>query len=251
MAEPLRKSPETRAAARIDSNLDRNLAAYAAAASAVAAGMLAGAQPAEASVVYTKANVAFSTNQNCTLDLNNDGVADFVLRDVLYNRSSGHRETLSVLGKVTGNLVEGFKSEDGFFENAAARNQGAKINFATGLSSAMLAKFSSTCAGNHYVFGRWVNVQNKYLALKFVINGEIHFGWARLSVHVNSLAVNAFLTGYAYETVAGQAIVAGQTTDVVADVFSKPEVEAAAATPPAMLGMLAWGAPGLAIWRRE
>jgi len=26
-----------------------------------------------------------------------------------------------VLGKVTGNLVEGFKSEDGFFENAAAR----------------------------------------------------------------------------------------------------------------------------------
>jgi len=94
MAEPLRKSPEPRAAVRIQANLDRNLAAYVAAASAVAAGMLAVAQPAEGSVVYTKANVAFSNNQNCTLDLNNDGVADFVLRDVLYNRSSGHRETL-------------------------------------------------------------------------------------------------------------------------------------------------------------
>jgi hypothetical protein len=252
MAEPLRKSPQPRAAARINSNLDRNLAAYAAAASAVAAGMLAGALPAEASVVYTKANVAFSTNQNCTLDLNNDGVADFVLRDVLYNRSSGHRQTLSVLGKVAGNLVEGFKSEDGFFENAAARNQGAKINFSTGLSSAMLARFSSTCAGNHYVFGRWVNVQNKYLALKFVINGQTHFGWARLSVHVNSTAVNAFLTGYAYETIPGKAIIAGQTTDTPADASSKMDVEGTtAATPPAVLGMLAWGAPGLAIWRRE
>jgi len=34
-------------------------------------------------------------------------------------------------------------------------------------------------------------------------------------------------------------------------VFSNPEVAAAPATPPAMLGMLAWGAPGLQIWRRE
>jgi len=249
--------------------LNRRLDAYILAAAAAGAGLLVG-EPTEASVVYTHANVAFSNNQNCSLDLNGDGVADFVLRDVVFNKSSGHDITLSVRGMTAGNSVMGFKSEDGFFEVAVARNQGAKIAFGTGLSSAMLARFSSSCGGIHFVFGRWVDVQNKYLALKFVINGETHFGWARLSVHVNSEFLNAFLTGYAYESVPGKAILAGQTTDTVAENGAAGELGnpedvtpsdggnlggmgggETGSRPPAVLGLLAWGAPGLSIWRRD
>ena len=243
------KSPDLRPSARINAKLDRNLVAYVAAASAVAAGIMAAADTAEASVVYTQANLAFSNNQDCRLDLNGDGVADFVLRDKVIDHSSGHDIVLSVLGQAAGNSVMGIVSNNGR-AFADARNQGAKISFAAGLPFGILGAFSSSCAGNHYVFGRWVNVQNKYLALKFVVDGEIHFGWARLSVHVNSEFLNAYLTGYAYETVPGKAIVAGQTSDVAENAgaledFALPSV------PPPSLGLLALGADGVSIWRRE
>jgi len=211
------KSPDLRPSARINSKLDRNLVAYVAAASAVAAGIMAAADTAEASVVYTQANLAFSNNQDCRLDLNGDGVADFVLRDKVIDHSSGHDIVLSVLGQAAGNSVMGIVSNNGR-AFADARNQGAKISFATGLPFGILGAFSSSCAGNHYVFGRWVNVQNKYLALKFVVNGE--------------------------------AIMAGQTSDVAENAgaledFALPSV------PPPSLGLLALGADGVSIWRRE
>lgn len=66
--------------------------------------------------------------------------------------------------------------------------------------------------------GAWAGsgkgVSNRYLGLKVVIRGEVHYGWARLSVslghqrHFND--VSGTLTGYAYETVPDKPIVAGQ-----------------------------------------
>ena len=228
--------------------LHRRLDHYVLAATAAGVGLFA-TQSSDASVVYTHANFAFSNGQNCILDLNGDGSTDFLLRDVFYLRSTGRRITLYAQGMAPGNSMMGFTSEDARFKVAVARNQGARIAFTTGLSSAVLAKFSSTCAGNHYVFGRWVNVQNKYLALKFVVNGETHFGWARLSVHVNQAAVNAYLTGYAYETIPGKAIIAGQTSDSMS-LIPNPTAEPADQnahhdSPPFSLGLLALGALGL------
>jgi len=62
------------------------------------------------------------------------------------------------------------------------------------------------------VFGPWVNVQNRYLGVEVPIDGVTHYGWIRLSSTIGKYRVSAFtLTGYAYETVAGQPIKAGQT----------------------------------------
>jgi hypothetical protein len=55
--------------------------------------------------------------------------------------------------------------------------------------------------GKRSVNGQWVNVANRYLGLKFLIKGKIHYGWARLSVKVQGHAITATLTGYAYETI--------------------------------------------------
>jgi hypothetical protein len=63
--------------------------------------------------------------------------------------------------------------------------------------------------------------------------------------------LHAVLTGYAYETIPGKAIVAGQTkgTD---DISEGPDAALIPNSPqPAVLGALALGAPGLSIWRRE
>ena len=103
----------------------------------------------------------------------------------------------------------------------------------------------------------WANVSNRYLGFKFQINGETHYGWARLTVnfHGGPLKVRtweAHLTGYAYETVAGQAIAAGETSS-----SSEATPEASRRSSPVdrdqvgALGALALGADGMALWRRE
>jgi hypothetical protein len=79
---------------------------------------------------------------------------------------------------------------------------------------------------------------------------KIHFGWARLNVNcVYPKAIRATLTGYAYETIPNKAIIAGATKGPDAAEptasFNKHNPE------PATLGMLAMGAPGLSIWKRE
>jgi hypothetical protein len=67
--------------------------------------------------------------------------------------------------------------------------------------------------------------------LKFTIHGKTHYGWARLNVAVSAGAhVDATLTGYAYETIANEAIVTGKKHG--------PDN----ASQPATLGQLARGA---------
>ena len=67
--------------------------------------------------------------------------------------------------------------------------------------------------------GPWVGkgkgVRNRYLGLKFVIHGKVHYGWARLSVtlghHRQYGDVSGTLTGYAYQTIPNKAIITGKT----------------------------------------
>jgi hypothetical protein len=56
-------------------------------------------------------------------------------------------------------------------------------------------------------------LKNRYLGLRFFINGKLHYRWARVSVFINggSFSPPPFLTGYAYETIPGKSIIAGQT----------------------------------------
>jgi hypothetical protein len=79
-------------------------------------------------------------------------------------------------------------------------------------------------------------VIGRYLGLAFQKNGKTHFGWARLNVGPCGTA----LTGYAYETIPGKPIVAG---DIGISAQLVPD--------PPTLGVLALGTPGLDLWRRE
>jgi hypothetical protein len=55
-------------------------------------------------------------------------------------------------------------------------------------------------------------VKNHYLGLKFRVNGQTRYGWARLNVRTQGVSMTAQITGYAYEAVVNKPIVAGQTT---------------------------------------
>jgi hypothetical protein len=100
-------------------------------------------------------------------------------------------------------------------------------------------------------------VLHRYLGLKFIIKGKIHYGWARLHVHWHAPHISATLTGYAYETIANKPIITGKPTGT--DDVEKYDPDSGAFltdpipdTPqPASLGMLALGAEGVPLWRRK
>ncbi len=224
-----------------NSKLEKNLAAYMAAAGAAGVGLLAASQPVQAKVVYTATNVTVTTP--IAIDLNQDGVTDFTLGFV-----AGIEHSFFVdVTPAKGNAVRGNGSAAcGFFGVPVGPGEKFATNSYLGEGVRMAGFFGY---GISTSFGPWVNATNRYLGFKFLINGQTHYGWARVSVS-NEIR-NVVLTGYAYETTPNTNIVEGHTfgpekADAVA-----PADLLAPAPESSTLGTLARGADGLAIWRRD
>jgi hypothetical protein len=79
--------------------------------------------------------------------------------------------------------------------------------------------------------GQWIYTKRRYLGLRFIVNGQVHYGWARVSVETFR---EVTLTGYAYETVPNKPIITGKTKG--------PDV---ITLDPATLGHLAQGASAI------
>jgi len=237
----------------IPDSLERQLNSYALMAGAAGVSVLASACSAEAKIIYTPAHVRLEANSRYLLDVNNDGTRDFELF-VFGNRSSIHASSLQV-APYYGNKVLDSRGQlrfprdlkAGFVIGPWARNQ-----FSSKGLMALIATYSGYIV--NYT-GLWANggkgVTNRYLGLQFQINGKNHHGWARLNVSFSGSLhmLEATLTGYAYETIPGKAIIAGATE-------GPDDAEPTASlnthsSGPATLGALALGAPGLTIWRRE
>lgn len=240
-------SARPRKTAHISNSLRRQVDMYTLAAGAAGVSVLALAGASEAKVVYTETNQVTTARVPLYIDLNHDGINDFVLRTVYYKGSSYFQVGLSASGwRNVSNLVAGRRIGDGsyFFSAASALPAGAVIGPKNGfpvrhpLMAEQLFKKDVRTSG-YSDLGPWAGkgegVKNRYLGLKFVIDGQIHYGWARVSVAIGHRRqyddVSATLTGYAYETVPNKPIVAGETTG--SDVISFQ---------PGSLGALARGA---------
>lgn len=236
-----------------DASLHRNLSLYAIAAGAAGVQLLALAQPSEAEVIYTSAHVVIGRNQIYSIDLNHDGANDFtIINTFSHNGFSYVRCHLKVVPDRGGAVVHA-SSDYG----AAALPQGESIGFGGGFKptiQVMAAK--SAESGSTVTYGGWFGAENKYLGLNFKIDGQIHYGWARLNVRWNhEYRLVATLTGYAYETDPGKPIITGDTggaPDEASLVQPKGAVSPQERIPTAgaTLAELSLGAPGLSIWRR-
>ena len=226
--------------------LQGRMTSYALAAGAAGVGALALVTPSEAEVVYTPTHLLLRTVNGSDgagaykLDVNGDGVVDFEL----VNSTFGHGGGALISPAVQGNLVVG----NGIY--ASALTAGASIGpsgpFAhrTRAATSMAGWIDSS--GSLFSNGPWKNSRNRYLGLKFLINGEVHFGWARLSIRYNTM----LLSGYAYETVANQPISAGKQSGGDAANIA-PEHDGTQVNTGAALGNLALGSAGLVAWRRK
>ena len=225
-------------------DFDHRLSMYALAATAAGVGVLALAQPAEGEIIYTKAHKRINPNTTLHLDLNHDGIADFDLKDIFSTWQVSSRGLLSALPARAKNAVWGHGVQRQGYASALSANVevGPKGQFLSGAGGMASEYFNGgrDQAGFAYGNGPWADVKNRYLGLKFVIEGKTHFGWARLNVSLStsSSQVTAVLTGYAYETVANRPILTGKE--------SGPEVGDNSTTidPSATLGRLARGSEG-------
>jgi hypothetical protein len=239
----MQKDP--RSATTVNSKLDKRLATYVAAAGAAGAGLLFLTPGAQAKVVYTPTNTEVSAT---SIDLNHDGIADFIITF----HSLSHTTVLTVAPLVSGNAIHSFqgKAAAGFFGVPVGPGEKFRSTsggtYGWGVFMAAAFEYSVTSFG-----GPWANAVNRYLGLKFVINGQTHYGWARLSVGDWLQGGKVVLTGYAYETTPNVNIIEGHTHGPERAGNFAPADLLAPPSQPASLGMLARGADALSMWRRE
>jgi len=209
----------------ISDSLHRQLNWYALAASAAGVGALALAQPAEAKIVYTPTHVVI--DDFYYLDLNHDGVPDFVFASWTNcgPPTSGCWISFSIASPIRGKnaIAEYYKSGRWC---AYALQKGASIGS------------KRVFQGAADMWPAWYNVKDRYVGLRFLIKAKPHYGWARLNVHYYSQgpSLTATLSGSDYETTPNEPTIAGKTKGP--DVITTPE--------PASLSRLARGSAGLA-----
>lgn len=264
----MKRSSRPRRTSNLSESVHRQLNMYALAASAAGVSLLALAEPADAKIVYTPANVQLGRTP-FALDLNHDGVVDFVFVQY-FVRNSGGTNSLSVCHATfyapgfnhcvlsttnSPNAVRGIGSMHRVW--GAALRYGTKIQRGDKFLSKHavgMGRLVDPVSGPLW-YGPWLDggkgVKHHYLGVKFEINGRFHFGWARITVTTTRNTFTATLTGYAYETIPGKAIIAGATKWPDDEAQPAPASIKTDTPEPATLGMLALGAPGLSIWRRE
>jgi hypothetical protein len=241
-------STHPRPKTNLNPGLDKNLFAYVAAASAAVA-MLAAPRSAAAEVVFTPTNTPIEGSSSYLLDLNHDGIPDFTLQ------RTGYINHLSVLDLRFGAVGNGVAPPAPPNFGAAALQRGAPIGprqtFTTQTNSYGIEMAAAFFYSVTNFTGPWANATNRYLGLKFLIDGQVHYGWARLTVTNFNQHGTATLTGYAYETQPNVRIFAGERGTGGSVGQAAPAPLAVPPAQPAGLGVLARGADTLQLWRRR
>jgi hypothetical protein len=211
-----RRSPRAGFVPPLSESLRRHLNSYAAAASAAGVGMLAFGQMAEAEVIYHAANIQLNATGPVYLDLNHDGIEDFRLsygfnvERPIHGRGASDAFSSSWLNAKPDQPLNRIYSAGNDCAAALRKNieVGPDSPFQNGSLSLRMAWGSN--GGGHSC--PWVGIKGAYLGVKFSIKGKTHYGWVRMNQPKNTEQFPTHIVGYAYESVAGKAILAGATS---------------------------------------
>jgi hypothetical protein len=174
--------------------------------------------PLKAQIVYTDVNPDLTSTSFFNLDLNNDGITDFVLSH------SGINGPCLCGGYTIDNIIR-ITLDSG---NAVVYNGGpsamvigdtisSTLNFSTTVSQNLSYSTANCIQGCHTIpQGNWHGVSNHYLGLKLKVGNNYFYGLAKLDV--NSTGSNFTIKEYAYNSSTNNSILAGQTCSPQADI---------------------------------
>ena len=189
----------------ITPKFSKQLAKY----SALSVAMVAGAD-AVGQIEYTDLSPDVGGDVLYLLDLDNNGVVDYnvghfyaniVLNVYFYDASNSFINTTSAVGvnyPTALDMGDTISSGNSNWDAGGAFNILGVYGGVNGCNSRPSAEFCGA-------------VGDKYLGLKFDIDGATHYGWARIAA-VTGSPTNWAIKDYAYNTTADEAINAGQTT---------------------------------------
>jgi hypothetical protein len=197
----------------ISNSLKKRLKAYSMTAGAVAAGITS----VNAQIDYTDIDpdTMASNTDTVQLDLNNDGVSDFVLVASSNSVSSGALNVYrNFIAPLNNNQVVGSSSSSYFYpyaiQSADTIDGDRSFNGGSNFQTLGWDYFSASATSAAYTYGNIrVNGGDAYIGLQLEVNGNTHYGWARISLDLGGTLT---LKDYAYEQTACLGIEAGATT---------------------------------------
>ncbi len=229
-------------------NFNRQLTVYSLAAASAGVSLMALSSPASGEVVITKKTIPIHVEESVLITMANTGTADFILslRSTFSSISTQLVRSCQVKNAGSANAVMYAGTHIAY---ASALARGTKIRPSARFGSLARIEESRTLGNEREFYGQWgSSVKNRYLGVRFVLDGKTHYGWIRLTVTTNQSVhgpfMSAAVTAYAYETVPNKPIKAGTAASTASQVKGPHQVEPS-------LGILAAGAEGLPLWRRE
>ncbi len=243
-----------RATKPLSTSVNRRLAGY----SLSAAASLAAAVPQDASaeIVYTHAHTfaeaTYAANAVIPIDLNHDGLADFNLVGV-------ELSDFSTLGPLHTALLYALGASDNrvavsgtflFNPLAVALNFGQKVGPPIGFGDPGYTRaLMGLIFGSFVSEGNFYNKTNKFLGLKFQLNGKTYYGWARVNVKEVRKDFVFELVDYAYQNTPNVPIRAGEGIPAPDSTPQASLVSPSDKRIPATLGLLAYGSDAIPAWR--
>ena len=206
---------------------------WAAYATAGAATALAGVNSAEADIHYSGLlNIGFNAAPGATVQQTFalDNGAELVFQHSRTANSLGGA-FFGIVGAALSNQFRG-KAYGGFFYPS---NLGPGVNVSTGAFVAAGKTFATLAYHGGYAHSQWLQKGTGFIGFKFTGFGGTEYGWAQLTMNEGEPGNSFTLKDFAWAD-PGTPIFTGETAVV-------PE--------PGTLGLLAVGAVGLLLWRRQ
>lgn len=234
--------------------LDSRLGSYALAASAASIASLIIAIPAEAAPVCKSLSAVLDYSGTYAFSPAGQRVPQFNIAQS-YETFSTHTSTGSNAGFFARNLprAEAAISSSGFVAALpAGANIGPSGKFGKGVGYGLIFTFTpyKGATSQHHA-GNLRFGQPNLLGYRFLIEGQLHYGWVRLQSNIvkgiRTPHISTQIMGYGYEMSPNTAIKAGSCAAEGTAALRESVPSQAAGS----LGALALGADGIPIWRQK
>ena len=243
--------------------LKRQINLYSLAAAAAGVGMLALAAPAEGEVVVTRKTIQIPLSslgvEGVGISFAYNGVDDVKLILSSFSIFGANGNALKAVNSAQGEGVLGHNVDRVSWASALAASAkiGPSANFVSApgcggtyfsYCGVRLAATHTSTFGSRGVGGPFAgDPKTAFLGVRFLIDGETHYGWVRLTVNTSMRRrTMAKVTAYAYETAPEKPIWAGSLREAANEAPVPKNIQTQAGP---SLGMLSLGAPGLLLWR--